>query len=205
MNTCLCGCGQEVKVGRRYISPSHALQASRDNRTPEHNAKIGLAQIESNIKARRDGVRGKVCPSCKEYKTEDGFGYRSTTNSLGIPHLKSLCYPCALLKAKNASRKRSVEEHRKHHLRWRYGITHEEYERMLAEQGGGCAVCGSTEIGNKKAKHFHVDHCHTTGKVRGLLCSGCNTAIGQAAEDPARLRALADYVEVHIGHRRVEA
>ncbi len=61
-------------------------------------------------------------------------------------------------------------------LRRKYGLSLEEYESLLREQRGGCAICGAipAELGRSLA----VDHCHETGKVRGLLCDKCNTALG---------------------------
>jgi Recombination endonuclease VII len=53
------------------------------------------------------------------------------------------------------------------------GVSTEDYERMLAEQGGGCAICGAPP----KTRRLHVDHNHKTGKVRGLLCFRCNRAL----------------------------
>ncbi len=53
------------------------------------------------------------------------------------------------------------------------GITDEGYAAMLAEQGGGCAICGSTP----KTRRLHVDHDHASGRVRGLLCHRCNRAL----------------------------
>lgn len=50
------------------------------------------------------------------------------------------------------------------------GVTDAEYERLLAAQGGGCAICGATP----KSRRLHVDHDHKTGRVRGLLCHRCN-------------------------------
>lgn len=87
---------------------------------------------------------------------------------------------------------------RRYTLKKKYGITPEQYDAMLEQQGGRCAACGSTKTGRQgtAAAWFVVDHCHETGKVRGLLCHPCNVSIGQAGESAARLRVLADYLEV---------
>lgn len=86
------------------------------------------------------------------------------------------------------------------HLR-QYGITLDEYNRMLIDQGGCCAICGARE-GRSKAGgvRLHVDHDHATGKARGLLCGTCNRGIGQLGDDPARVRAAVRYLE--RGRRR---
>jgi hypothetical protein len=55
-----------------------------------------------------------------------------------------------------------------------YGITEQEYDRLLAEQGGTCAVCHGPQIERNGSVYFHVDHNHTTGAVRGLVCILCN-------------------------------
>jgi len=60
-------------------------------------------------------------------------------------------------------------------LEQRYGITREEYEALLDKQGGVCAICGN---GCKTGQRLAVDHCHETGRVRGLLCKSCNLHIG---------------------------
>ncbi|WP_428950971.1 endonuclease VII domain-containing protein [Streptomyces sp. cg35] len=78
-------------------------------------------------------------------------------------------------------------------LKKKYGITVDDYERMLAEQDGCCAICPSTAL--EESKFFHVDHCHATGRVRGLLCNACNRGLGQFADDPDRLRTAAAYIE----------
>ena len=70
-----------------------------------------------------------------------------------------------------------------------YGLTAEDYQRLLAAQNGACAVC--RQISERR---LCVDHCHATGEVRGLLCSNCNTAIGLLDDDPERMRAAALYV-----------
>lgn len=75
-----------------------------------------------------------------------------------------------------------------------HGITPDEYEEMLAAQNGGCAVCGAISA-DQSGRRLHVDHCHTTGQIRGLLCSNCNNALGRANDDAERLHALADYLD----------
>ena len=59
----------------------------------------------------------------------------------------------------------------------KYGITIEDYDRMLEDQGGRCAICRTNDPGGSGSR-FAVDHDHKTGKVRGLLCQNCNTGIG---------------------------
>ena len=96
----------------------------------------------------------------------------------------------------------SREWHRKNRDRVRdirlqreFGITAADYEQMLVDQGGKCAICGSTDPAGKHGKRFAVDHCHETNKVRGLLCGRCNVMLGNAKDDPGTLRAAADYLE----------
>lgn len=62
---------------------------------------------------------------------------------------------------------------------------------MLAEQNGGCRICGTS---NKRGKPLAVDHCHTTGKVRGLLCTSHNTALGKFKDDPGLLASAITYL-----------
>jgi hypothetical protein len=92
-------------------------------------------------------------------------------------------------------RKKRPERHRAQSYKKLYGMTLEEYEQRAAAQSGRCAVC---RLPPKRGR-LHVDHDHLTDKLRDLLCHGCNTAIGGLGDDPARLRAAADYVERHRG------
>lgn len=72
-----------------------------------------------------------------------------------------------------------------------YGITLQEYETLLEAQGGVCAICGKECV---TFENLAVDHDHATGAVRGLLCNNCNHGIGKFKDDPALLKAAADYV-----------
>lgn len=78
-------------------------------------------------------------------------------------------------------------------LKFHHGIERGDYDRILAEQGGGCAICGATAAGRWGT--LHVDHDHTTGALRGILCHRCNTALGLFGEDPGLMDRAADYLE----------
>lgn len=84
--------------------------------------------------------------------------------------------------------------HKDSQLRIKYGLTLEAYEQMLASQGGGCAICHGPP---KSKRGFHVDHDHKTGKVRAILCGGCNVGIGYFYENPKLLIAASKYLELH--------
>jgi hypothetical protein len=86
--------------------------------------------------------------------------------------------------------------YRAHRWLTKYGITPEQYDQMLLDQGGGCAICGSEEEGRGK-EFLHVDHDHKTGKVRGLLCFGCNSGIGHLREDTEIMHSAIHYIERH--------
>lgn len=86
------------------------------------------------------------------------------------------------------------EDKRRDQLQRLYGITPEQYNEMVKAQGGVCAVCKRS--GHTK-RPLHVDHCHDTGKVRALLCSSCNTALGLLGEDLERIKTLAVYLGEH--------
>lgn len=77
-------------------------------------------------------------------------------------------------------------------LRSKYGITLAQKEEMFARQIGECATC---QFVFKSVSSAHVDHCHTSGKVRGLLCSSCNLIAGKAKDSPTTLRSIADYLQ----------
>lgn len=90
-------------------------------------------------------------------------------------------------------KKENHETYKNSQLKCDYGITLEDYRVLEENQGFICAVCKEPKKENKK--YFHVDHNHTTGKVRGLLCSGCNTALGSLKENTTIMRNLIEYVE----------
>jgi len=86
------------------------------------------------------------------------------------------------------------ESNRAYKLKYSYGISEEDYDAMLSYQNGVCAICDGV---NPSGRRLAVDHCHTTGKVRGLLCSKCNTLLGHAGDDVDILTKSISYLAVH--------
>lgn len=98
--------------------------------------------------------------------------------------------------AAEAKRRRADPRHYKNKtLRMTYGIGIEDFDRMKAEQDEACAICRNPFSDIPGPNGLHVDHCHTTGAVRGLLCSKCNTGLGKFRDTPEYLRAAADYLD----------
>jgi hypothetical protein len=114
----------------------------------------------------------KYCQRCGEVKPHSEWD-RNRTASDG---LSTRCKAC-----------RAVEG-RARHLRRNYGMTEAERDEMVASQMGLCAIC-------LKAPAVHVDHCHKTGRVRGVLCFNCNSAIGKLEDDPDVGRRAVAYLE----------
>ena len=94
-------------------------------------------------------------------------------------------------------------ENNKEYARWssilrQYGMTKEQYESLLIQQGGVCAVCGKGPRGNSRnGLSLVVDHNHQTGAVRGLLCSVCNKVLGLFEEDEILLENAIQYLRRH--------
>lgn len=85
-----------------------------------------------------------------------------------------------------------MEQYRDRHYRKHYGITLSEYNSMLKAQKRRCKICGKKKTQMRK---LCVDHCHETGRIRGLLCSTCNTGIGSFYHDPELMLKAIEYIE----------
>lgn len=98
-----------------------------------------------------------------------------------------------------AIREQNPLRHRAREFLKKFGLTLEDYYRMYDEQEGLCGSCRypETDTRNGKVRWLSVDHCHSTGSVRGLLCGNCNNGLGRFKDDPDLLRKAADYLERH--------
>lgn len=156
----------------------------------------------------------KNCTVCKLNKSTKEFCFDKRMKL----KLSSKCKACNYLKlkewrAKNrlkvnesnkAYKKRHPEQTRQHRLKhskiyykktgWkkrilkRYGISYTTFESMKLEQKNKCAICDKEEV------ELHIDHCHKTGKIRGLLCQKCNTGIGLLGDDLLILNKAVKYL-----------
>ena len=129
------------------------------------------------------------CPRCKLDKPIEEFYKNKLRN-----HGKSTVY-CK----KCCSEKRKVEyslyfkAFRNGYLKRTYGISNDDYDKILKKQNGGCGICG--KICKDEKKLFPVDHDHKTGKIRGILCNSCNNGIGRFHDDVNKLNNAVRYLK----------
>lgn len=148
------------------------------------------------IKRHDLAVNGHKCPRC---------GARSV--GAAEPFRSGMCAPCHRQKTKDwfsahpdFEKTWRKDYHRKKHRLRNYGITPERYAEMLRQQGMVCAICRKPETARGKTGETYqlaVDHDHTTGAVRGLLCRGCNTTLYKFEADPSIGAKMLAYLEGH--------
>ncbi len=146
------------------------------------------------------------CRWCSESKALNAFGF---TNGAINTHCKACVNERARQwreknpEAARQSVARWAKKHptkarnhrRKTHLRMHYGISVEQYAEVVARQGGVCRICKMTPTGSREnGKVLHVDHDHSTGKIRGLLCSHCNRGLGHFRDSSDLLLKAAAYL-----------
>ena len=93
--------------------------------------------------------------------------------------------------------KRAANRHNNYQHLKEFNLTKEQYLEMLEKQNHGCAICGGKDINRKLA----VDHCHTTGVIRGLLCSACNTSLGKFKDSVELLQKAIQYLKDNNGNK----
>lgn len=135
----------------------------------------------------------KPCGRCGVVKPLDAFYSGGRDRSTGAR--TSYCKPCAKewQRERRALRPEMFQVFRLRRNLKRYGMTPESYEERLIAQGRRCAICATDQPGGNG--RFHVDHCHSTGKIRGLLCTTCNTGLGHFGDDVALMARAIAYIE----------
>lgn len=132
------------------------------------------------------------CGRCKEYKELGKFPKSRALTGKGRIYCTKCNTDVGRHRRHTMDPLKLARERRQEQLKGKYGITIADYDAMLAAQGGTCAICN----GPPPPKGYHVDHCHTTGVVRALLCFSCNTALGHVQDNTDTLRRMIDYLNV---------
>ena len=91
----------------------------------------------------------------------------------------------------------TAQRERRQHLRKTFNMSVEAFDALAANQDGKCAICKRPPNG----RALDVDHCHETGRIRGLLCNACNRAVGALQNDAVRCKAAADYLTANPASR----
>jgi hypothetical protein len=166
-----------------------------DKVIPETTQKV-LAAVEKLNYTANVMPTAKMCTTCKVAKPFEDFytGYKAAKqrDSANRKYPHSRCKECDHARVRvyhHKNKERITKQMLVSHRRRTYGITEEQYDAMILSQDNVCAIC------NKPShKTLHIDHDHVTGRVRGLLCSGCNTGIGFFKEDIATLDRAIQYL-----------
>lgn len=122
----------------------------------------------------------KLCVNCNTIKPNPSFSKDIKRKD----HLKPYCKSCIAVQEKSRYSPEK-ESHRKR--KQLYNCSKEQYESLFLSQGGLCAICGS-------GASLCIDHCHKTGKIRGLLCRLCNGFLGKINDDINSLNKVKDYL-----------
>ncbi len=153
--------------------------------------------------------RDTMCCKCKNLKAHTADNYRSCDEiRAGKPYryVKRICRKCehiARVKMRRITPPKPqgperFARQRRQNLKKNFGITPEQYDVMLQLQHGRCAICraeNNHRAGSGRVQNFAVDHCHDTGRIRGLLCGSCNIGLGRFKDNPNFLMEAAAYLE----------
>lgn len=157
--------------------------------------RCGTILTTKNWQPCRQKVNYKVCAFCMNLKSD----LWKKNNPDKVKAQKSKWVSENKDKVKEHSKRVSTQSRRKHVVKLYYGLSWEEYENLYLTSQGACSIC-SKPLSLLKEEHketAHVDHCHTTGKIRGILCRSCNRGIGYLNDSPERLHKAAEYLTKH--------
>lgn len=167
---CKCKCGVKKEIRIKSLKQGQKSCGCSQKEAMERNFRKGTLA--------KDGL--KICSRCSKEKSISNYNNANNTKD----KLKSICLrcekDCAFISL--------------------YNITIDEYEILLASQQNKCAICGTNDPkspSKKSRDYFFVDHDHSSGKVRGLLCFHCNTGLGQFRDSLDTLKLAVNYLENH--------
>ena len=133
----------------------------------------------------------RKCTQCGVIATNEKELVKFVKQARGKHGYRNLCKECHSASESYGSRY-DADYYYDKSLKSLYNINIEDYNNMFKEQQGCCKICDTHQ--SKLKRRLYVDHCHTTNKVRGLLCQSCNTFIGFSYDSPKRLKRAIEYI-----------
>lgn len=181
-----------------------ARARDRANYDPERRARNRencRRWYEANQSEEQRKARDRMRAVSKELKKARRDKARSTPEAKAKHAAETRAYYRAnrdrVIARERARYEADPKRNKNYQLRHKYGITIQDFNAMLEAQGNRCLCC-NTQFGLLRAHRPYVDHCHQTGKVRGLLCTECNGVLGHSHDSPKVLRRCARYLERHL-------
>ncbi len=175
-------CRNESKVFKRYLKRQERTRPKREFIGPPHITLI--CKVHGNLDRENLGI------TVRKLKTDIGY--------------KPRCKLCTRIN----QNKRTFSEIKNKTLKQKYNLSFDEYLNLLNEQNNTCAIClkepssenrwSRVRDKSNKMQSLHVDHCHNTGKVRGLLCGKCNRGLGLFYDSIENIKRMETYLEKHL-------
>ena len=155
-------------------------------------------EIDDQITTAHLMMETRECRVCNATKNLLADFYLSRKDPTKKSSYSYECKDCTIKRTIKYNRDNS-ETVRSQYLKRQYGLTFEEFDVMLSKQDNCCAICGTDKPSKNRGRvnRFHVDHSHTTGKIRGLLCKSCNIALGEIEDNIHTLKSMIEYLESH--------
>lgn len=176
---CLCDCGKTTLV------PTGKLKSG-------HTKSCGCLLVQRQFNRRTWEIVNSI-KTCKRCNGTEFYNDRCCKHCLKAG--SSDRYRKASIQELNAQSKawrdKNPEKRRDIYLKRTYGVPHGTYEKLFTEQRGVCAICGASPLENVR---LHLDHCHETDTVRGLLCNSCNVGLSRFKDNPESLQSAITYL-----------
>lgn len=200
---CQCGCGKKTSISpqsstRQGVKKGFPVHYVRGHQPIRRGFKQSAAHIAKRCKQRVfiEERISKKCSKCHLVKLSQEFGTRNSKPTIGgivYVYLRSHCKECERksgTKRYHSNKHIASERYRTSILKCKYGLSRSDFDSLMECQDGKCAICHR----EPPKRRLMVDHDHFSGKVRGLLCTQCNTGIGMMKESPEILRSAIEYL-----------
>lgn len=171
------------------------MSETPDGYTRKPRTRQGISRLH-----REPHADSKTCCGCGKHFTIDEFSWNS--GAKGRKYRSSECKSCKAARTRAyLATPRGIQNQKRNNLLRLYGIGLDVYEDLLVKQNGLCAICGKNETVRKSrgkgVRPLGLDHNHTTGASRGLLCATCNNGLGCFKDDLSLLQSAIDYLKLH--------